>query len=195
MSAQATATYPVSEGVGPSPSSKIRYCCTPGCGRAYLRTKHRHCCSMCRRGLHSPKCTSFQLALRQMSRTKCSVTSCTHLVNFGYETCCATCVTTLGVQHSQGCHDRQELLRTLSSDSSATATTARSRHNTQGFRASRTLTSPASEAPEAVADPVCGVSECSNTASSEQSPGSEGRPVYTAKESSFCTVLDLHTMD
>ena len=88
-----------------------RVCMTPGCNRAYLRTKHRHCCSMCRRGLHSPKCTAFQKALQGMKHKVCAILNCNHMVNHGHDTCCAKCVATAGVRHSAGCFERQELLR------------------------------------------------------------------------------------
>ena len=99
----ANVSFPVTAGYG--------VCMTPGCNRAYLRTKHRHCCSMCRRGLHSPKCTDFQKALQGMKHKGCAVPDCKRMVNHGYATCCAQCVATAGIQHSEGCLSRQGLLR------------------------------------------------------------------------------------
>ena len=142
---------------------------------------------MCRRGLHSPKCTAFQKALQGMKHTACAVMNCSHKVNHGHDTCCAKCVATAGVRHSAGCFERQELLR-LQPEPEA--------DNGSGTNATSVFKRSEPTGGEKLSSATYGQTACSARSDSDASM-SAGASVQSVDEDVVenCTVFDLDTLD
>ena len=112
----------VALGAAGTRSGRVRFgvgrgtvCQNPGCGREYRRARHRHCCSLCSVGRHTPRCDDDWVAYqRRISRaqqrvarrvlTVCENQSCRRVAGLGHTRCCTLCAWSGG----RDCHARQQ---------------------------------------------------------------------------------------
>ena len=86
---------------GDDHNQRLRRCITPQCGKLYLYTRHRHCCSLCRSSAgaaHARRCGALQRALTRQGlipsihSTQCSTPECPRGSGNGYRSCCSYCI-------------------------------------------------------------------------------------------------------
>ena len=79
---------------------RLRCCITPQCGKLYLYTRHRHCCSLCRSSggvAHARRCGALLRALTRggliprQNTAQCSTPGCPRGSGKGYRDCCSYC--------------------------------------------------------------------------------------------------------
>ena len=101
-------------------------CREPGCRRQFVKSRHRHCCSLCTRGAHTSKCDKLQAALQRGKVSSCATHGCWRWASHGHLYCCSDCKHGQGRFHSHACFDRQEWAVATLATSSTNATAASS---------------------------------------------------------------------
>ena len=100
-------------------------CMEPGCRRQFVKSRHRHCCSLCTRDAHTSKCDKLQKALQRGKVSTCATHGCWRWASHGYLYCCSDCKHGHGRFHSHACFDRQKwavaVLATSAANANATA--------------------------------------------------------------------------
>ena len=99
-----------------------KICMEPGCRRQFVKSRHRHCCSLCTSGAHTSKCDKLQKALLRGKVSTCATHGCWRWASHGHLYCCSDCKHGYGRFHSHACFDRQEWAVAVLATSAATTT-------------------------------------------------------------------------
>ena len=122
---------------GGSMFDRARICATVGCGRRYVKSKHRLCCSWCSVGGHTQRCdhdwSRLQSQRLRQEISECLMPGCGRAAGYGHTHCCTLCVWSSRRQqfrHTPACDERQALVAARRNSDATSSTAVNADHGT-----------------------------------------------------------------